>query len=264
MSTRPMKSAAQQLNAAQLAIANSLGDPEIKAAVAQFGFTAAILTIGSLFWGTNRHRQAWRQDRLNVESAIRVRAPIRYGRWSLKNETYSMVFSNGLLPEQCGWALAVPCRGVIHTFDDLVDEAKALWAAERNSSSPGPLAASWGAVGILANPRRAALDLLMADWSTMVADADEIYKKFPHDDDEAAAVTPDGRLAIPWPTTENGDPLNADFVLATANEPTTPYATAETIADACRTNPKAREYFDKTWRVGIRTAFDDEIRQCLE
>ena len=46
MSTRPMKSAAQQLNAAQLAIANSLGDPEIKAAVAEYGYTTAKLNKG--------------------------------------------------------------------------------------------------------------------------------------------------------------------------------------------------------------------------
>ncbi|MBI5563982.1 MAG: hypothetical protein HY870_03730 [Chloroflexi bacterium] len=50
MSTRPMKSAAQQLNAAQLAIANSLADPEIKAAVAQFGFTTAKLNKGKALY----------------------------------------------------------------------------------------------------------------------------------------------------------------------------------------------------------------------
>jgi hypothetical protein len=43
---RPKASAAQQLNAAQLAIANSLADPAIKAAVAQFGFTTAKLNKG--------------------------------------------------------------------------------------------------------------------------------------------------------------------------------------------------------------------------
>ena len=50
MSTRPMKSAAQQLNAAQLAIANSLADPEIKAAVAQFGYTTAKLNKGKALY----------------------------------------------------------------------------------------------------------------------------------------------------------------------------------------------------------------------
>ena len=43
---RPKASTAQQLNAAQLAIANSLADPEIKAAVAQFGYPTAKLNKG--------------------------------------------------------------------------------------------------------------------------------------------------------------------------------------------------------------------------
>lgn len=43
---RPKASTAQQLNAAQLAIANSLADPEIKAAVAQFGYTTTKLNKG--------------------------------------------------------------------------------------------------------------------------------------------------------------------------------------------------------------------------
>jgi predicted pyridoxine 5'-phosphate oxidase superfamily flavin-nucleotide-binding protein len=47
---RPKVSAAAQLNAAQLAIANSLADPEIKAAVAQFGFTTARLDKGQALY----------------------------------------------------------------------------------------------------------------------------------------------------------------------------------------------------------------------
>ncbi len=46
MPTRPITTTAQQLNAAQLAIVNSLADPEIKTAVAQFGFTTTKLNAG--------------------------------------------------------------------------------------------------------------------------------------------------------------------------------------------------------------------------
>jgi hypothetical protein len=46
MPTKPVVSIPQQLNAAQLAIANSLADPEIKTAVAQFGYTTAKLNAG--------------------------------------------------------------------------------------------------------------------------------------------------------------------------------------------------------------------------
>jgi hypothetical protein len=46
MPTKPVTTIPQQLNAAQLAITNSLADPEIKAAVAQFGYTPAKLNAG--------------------------------------------------------------------------------------------------------------------------------------------------------------------------------------------------------------------------
>jgi predicted pyridoxine 5'-phosphate oxidase superfamily flavin-nucleotide-binding protein len=52
MPTRPMTTTAQQLNAAQLAIVNSLADPEIKAAVAQFGYTTAKLNAGKRLYDT--------------------------------------------------------------------------------------------------------------------------------------------------------------------------------------------------------------------
>lgn len=50
MPSKPKNAIAQQLNAAQLAIANSLADPEIKAAVAQFGFTTAKLNKGKALY----------------------------------------------------------------------------------------------------------------------------------------------------------------------------------------------------------------------
>jgi hypothetical protein len=229
--------------------------------------SAAILTIGSLFWSQKPHRQAWRQERLVVGAATRVQAPIRYGRVSI-GKPYSMVFSNSLPPEQFGWALAVPCRGVVHAFAQLIEEAEALWAAEQwKLSKPGKLAASWGAVGLLANPNRTGLDSLMSGWSARVAAEHHIYAQFPHGHGEVAAVTPGGLLAIPWPVTESGDSLDVDFVLATATAPTIPngtYATPQVIGAACQSVPEGRKYFDETRRVGIATAFDGEILQCLE
>ena len=50
MPTKPVVTIAQQLNAAQLAIANSLADPEIKATVAQFGYTTAKLNKGKALY----------------------------------------------------------------------------------------------------------------------------------------------------------------------------------------------------------------------
>lgn len=228
--------------------------------------SVAILIIGSLIWDQRDHRQAWRQKRLSVAAAIRVRSPIRYGRLSQGN-TYTMVFSNGLVPAQLGWALAVPCRCGVHTLDHLVEEAEALWVAEQsNPSNPGPLAANWGAVGLLCNPKRRELDTLRAGWSARVASEHNIYKQFPHGDGEVPAVTPDGILTIPWPTTESGDSADVDFMLATATAPTLhkgAYATPQEIAAAWQRAPARRRYFDENRRAGIATAFDDDILECL-
>ena len=228
----------------------------------------AILTIGSLFWSTKAHRVAWRSERLAVKNATRVHAPIRYGRHS-KRSGYTMVFSTGLLKEQFGWALAVPCIAVVDTFAQLIEEAEALWAAEKEDPSC-KLAASWGAVGLLDNPNRVGLDSLIGEWSTRVATEHQIYKQFPHGHGEAATVTPGGLLAIPWPVTESGAPLDVDFVLATPTEPKGPtvpqgkYATPREIADAFRNATQGRKYFDENRRVGISTTFDEDILHCLE
>ena len=229
--------------------------------------SVAILVIGSLFWSEKDHRRAWRQDRLAVDDKTRVRVPIRYGKKS-KKSGYTMVFSSGLLTEQFGRALAVPCRAAVDTFAQLIEEAEALWAAEQpNKSEPCKLAASWGAVGLLDNPNRTGLDPLIVRWSARVAAEHDIYKQFPHGDGEVPAVTPGGLLAIPWPVTESGESLDVDFVLATPTEPTVPngtYATPQEIAAAYRGAKKGRRYFDETRRVGISTAFDRDILQCLE
>jgi len=50
MPAKPKTTTAQQLTAAQLAITNSLADPEIKAAVAQYGYTTAKLNAGKALY----------------------------------------------------------------------------------------------------------------------------------------------------------------------------------------------------------------------
>ena len=50
MTSRPMHSIAGQLNAGQLAISNSLSDPEIQSLVAQFGYPAEKLNEGKALY----------------------------------------------------------------------------------------------------------------------------------------------------------------------------------------------------------------------
>lgn len=232
-------------------------------------YNVAILIIGSLIWDKREYRESWRQDRLQVGPGIPVSAPIRYGRVSReRSNTYTMVFSNELLPQRTGWALVMPCRCTVSTADQLVNEAQALWAAEQSHRSPpGPLAATWGAVGLLPNPRcQAALDDIRDGWTRRVAQEPQHYAHFKHAANEQPAVSPDGILSIQWPSTESGAPLNVDLLLATAIVPcfnNGSYATPQAIAEAWNRAPKEQRYFDENRRVGITTADDYRIMKYL-
>ena len=229
-------------------------------------YTVGILIIGSLFWQEKEHRKSWRQDRLNLEGKIPVRTPIRYGRESSSHgNTYTMVFSNELPPERYGWALVVPCRNPVTTKDDLVNEAKALWAAEQSDKRPlGPLSASWGAVGLLTNPCHNGLDAIKEGWIQCIKKKKEDrYKDFPSKKGEQPAVNSDGILTIPWPCTESGDRVDVDFLLATATVPTLVYATPDTIAREWKREPKQQRYLDENRRYGITTADDYAIIKHL-
>ena len=118
-------------------------------------YRVGILIIGSLIWDQRRsHRAEWRRERLSTDQ-VAVRVPIRYGRRSNdRKNTYTMVFSNELCPDRLGSALAVRCRRRIRSIDDLVKEAEALCVAEQtNARVTGRISASWGAVGLLCNPK---------------------------------------------------------------------------------------------------------------
>ena len=77
----------------------------------------------------------------------RVRVPIRYGRFSKGRQSYTMVFSPTLDESRFGHAIAIQCKS-----QDIVEEAKCLWAAESKKGSDCGVSASWGCVGLLPNP----------------------------------------------------------------------------------------------------------------
>ncbi len=228
-------------------------------------FKVAILIIGSLFW--NPDREAWRQKRLQDGPGIPVSAPIRYGRKSLSG-TYTMVFSN---ESRLGWALAVPCNSEVSTADQLVEEARELWAAERLRPKSNCMSTDWGAVALLLNPKldlnQTGLDEIRAGWLCRVKEEHKNYKCFKHGDNEKRAVDQKGMLTIDWPRTESGDLLAVDLLLATANQPCLningSYATPQEIAAAWNRAPNRPEYFCENRRVGITTADDDCIKRYL-
>lgn len=228
------------------------------------GFNIGIMIIGSLFWSEKAHRVRWRDERLVIQDAIRVEAPIRYGRKS-SSGTFTMVLFNDRLQARNGTALVVPCKYPATTAAALVHEAELLWAAEQpQERRTGPIShKSWGAVGILCNPARTAmLTSLRAAWTSRVRRELNSYQTFPAALGERPVLSDDGMLTCQWPRSAD----RFDFLFATANRPKPfaerAYPNAATIAEAWR-QAGDRHYFDENRKVGIETADDDEICNYL-
>ena len=193
--------------------------------------------IASLFWETDDVRQAWRRDRLRMEVAVDVRAPIRYGRISAgRGNTYTMVFSRSCAP---GQAKVVPCRDEVRTAEDLVLEAEHLWAAERRAARNGRINADWGSVTLLPNPRCAIPPGILNCWDARVHCAKN-YGNIRQAPGEGALIDESGILQITWPTLiADNSPVILDLLLATATQPDLtrdpPWYPTPHTTDDCRT-----------------------------
>ncbi len=233
--------------------------------------SVGVLIIGSLYWDDTDIRTKWR-ERLDLDASKHVRTPIRYGRQSVKRgRSYTMVFSGVLGEGQLGCGIVVPCKRSVGTPEELVREAKHLWAAEEESSPTERISARWGCVGLVRNPDRPVPEVLMKDWRALIAkEGNWGYGQLAHAANEKPAVDRhSGFLNITWPRTQDGSTLTLDLLLATATNPTIKngrYASAQDVADGWIT-PKGKKhvnYFRKNRAHGITTFEDAEIKQVLD
>ena len=228
---------------------------------------AGILMIGSLLWDWEDNRPAWRDARLDIASAEDVTAPIRYGRLSGKKRghTYTMVFSRLCA---AGQAKLIRCSHFISTSQELIAEAEYLWKAEQPAAEAHRIAASWGCVALLCNPKRQIPPDMLTGWAERV-DSESDYGNVSQTQAEGVLVSDDGLLHIDWPRLVAGGDADVDLILVTANDPeitpsSTTYPSAQAIADAWNgAAAKHAEYFWKNTENGIRTFQDDEIRALL-
>ena len=197
-----------------------------------------VLIIGSLLWDSKQHRESWRRERLDLDEAQMVRAPIRYGRRSIgRGCSYTMVFSTSLKGQQLGRAMVVPCSNTAKDIASVVAEAERLWTAETsNGRNPnGRISASWGCVALMEHPERQLPDEVRYGWTGRVAEEGCGYGQLNSAVDEEPAVKQQsGFLNIPWPTPLGGSDLTCDVLLATATNPTIVgggYPSAQQIAD---------------------------------
>ena len=234
--------------------------------------SVGILIIGSLYWDDDTTRETWRQKRLDLDKRTYVAAPIRYGRRSVKRGcSYTMVFSEllGRDATHLGTAIVAPCKRPASSIEDVIAEAKWLWAAEMKCAKPTEaISAKWGCVAMTTNPNREFPKELLQGWNTTVSKKTP-YGRLKHACDEAPIVNADGILNIAWPSTLDGNVLDLDILLATATNPTISvdgqYPTDEDIAYAWKTE-NGRCYVNYFWcnrKHNIKTFQDVDIQRHL-
>ena len=220
-----------------------------------------VLTIGSLYWDPNPVREQWRRERLVQNVQQRVKVPIHYGRQSdSRGCSYTMVFSTDLDKEKFGRAIVMPCRTRATGIEDIIGEAKHLWAAESFDKEPGSISASWGCVALLRNPANRIPQGIHDGWIKHVSN-EERYGN--------VAVDECGFLKISWPDPADGPDLDFDLLLATSTKPTIKkgeYPSSADIAGAW-TTAKGKEHIDYFLKItahGITTSQDEDIEDCLK
>lgn len=148
-----------------------------------------------------------------------------------------------------GRAIVAPCLNQIHAFADLLEEAEALWMAERDTQARAGISASWGCVGGLFSP--GITEDVRSGWSAYFRASAEPVEP----------VDSEGNLGFAWPRRcSDGSNVDLDVILATATcpEPTPPSTEEIAFGWAKQTNGEER-YFIENIRSDIRTNSDGAI-----
>jgi hypothetical protein len=217
---------------------------------------AGVLILGSLLWD-NADRENWRR-RLDMTAATRVRLPIRYGRRSgSRSCTHTMVLSKLCYRHrELGVGYVTPCRTLIGSADDLLQETHALAAAEGLSRW------TWGAVGVLTNPDSKVATEILAVWKRHATGQLAQCRLFTHHPkSERPVLCQDGILRMRWPRlADTGAPADFDLLLATptALNSAGSYPTVKEIGETFATQDYPT-YFVENVRHGVRTAQDAAI-----
>ena len=184
-----------------------------------------------------------------------------------------MVFSMNLAHEkQFGQAIVAPCQQLVNNSDDLVKEAKFLWAAEskKDCIAKKSTCKSWGRIVLLENPNRPIPNEIRRGWCNHILSNTCYGKEMDFTDSKDIAVDESGGfLRTPWPKLGDGSDLEMDALLATVTNPEIDkngdYPSSQAIAQAWNTckGKNYVDYFCKNRAHGIKTFQDIEIQRQL-
>ena len=229
-------------------------------------FKLRILIIGSLYWETHPVRDRWRKERLLLDEQFSVGVPIRYGRFAVGRNSYTMVFSPCC---QLGPAKIVRCKLSVSSGNDLICEAEELWKAEsKKDETHGKVSGDWGCVALVTNPKIHVPEEILDGWASHV-NGQEGYGTISGSPSEGVVVTKRGSLLIDWPQLSVGGSVPLDMLLATATKPTLEadthnYPLVSKIVNAWKVDTKGNvNYFLRNRESEIFTFQDREINELL-
>lgn len=223
------------------------------------------LLIGSLYWqddlvldSGDNIRQIWRQERLEMSSAIDVQVPIRYGRFSMRN-TYTMIFDKKVAN---GTAKVIPFKNSnITLFNEIYTEVTEISKAEGvNDETFIKGERAWCVCTILFNPRldeNIRTDILQK-WKVELERNPRGYEYFINNT-ERYSVKISGELDVPWPSEAAG----FDFLIATATKEKKREGAGLITPQEIAQHVKNRPYFYPNIEHGIVTFEDAEILRFL-
>jgi len=241
-----------------------------------YNLKGGVLIVGSLMWQDyldkvgDDIRKTWRAEHLLTENRIMVRAPIRYGRYSKKDEIFTMTFSKTVNRKKFGTCYFVPfSKPCITTEAELLNEATALSNAE---GMKGHFVANknklWGTLGILFNNNK--IDKLSRKkltifWKNKVTEKSNFNHKSYSLKKESPCIKSNGLLNFNWiepvDSRQKGLLNSYDFILATATVPTNHLKLNE-LSENVQTD-KSRYYFIENYKNGITTFQDIAVINSL-
>jgi hypothetical protein len=241
-----------------------------------FKLKGGVLIIGSLLWQDyldkpgNDIRKSWRADHLLTESKIMVKVPIRYGRFSDKDNVFTMTFSKSVSNRRCGTGYFIPfSKSIITSKIELINEALALSRAEGMRGRFVGRPDNWGALGILFNYKKIDGQLknrLITLWQEKLTKTNEFDNQHYRLNKETPCIKPNGTLNFQWISPVDSrlkDLLDSyDFLIATVTRPTN-YPLINELAENVHAD-KSRHYFIENYKHGITTFQDIAVINKLK
>ncbi|MCT4643624.1 MAG: hypothetical protein N4A74_01460 [Carboxylicivirga sp.] len=228
-----------------------------------------VLLIGSLFWQDFLYkkdddiRKNWRNIYLNMEHVLDVSIPIRYGRFSSNDQTYTMIFDYKLPFEKYGIAKAIPFKQTNLSVENIIQNAKDMSFAEGKYDRTlikGKKQPAWGVCGICFNPNILSIvkKELLEVWTLALEENKVGYEAFIQKSN-IYSLSPDGEFLFDFPMEAKG----LDFLVAISTKPKLREGVLKLDAEEIAKYATNRDYVQPNINNGITTFQDETILNAL-